>query len=380
MASPDILDFERLLAPIAGENPAGTDLRQDTSSNPVYYRIKDARSAARAAERRREALDASELDGGSAGTVQEWRTVLELAPDVLAERSKDLEVTAWLIEALVRTHGFAGLRDGFRLARELVEGFWETLYPEEDEDGVLTKVAPLAGLNGEGAEGTLIQPIRKVPITDSPDLGAFGLWHHEQGSKLLEIPEDKRAQRIAAGAVTLEQFEQSARASPALFYRTIVPDLELCQTEFGRLNAALQERCGADAPPSSRIDGMLAAAMEVLQTFGKDALAQDVAQDAAGEAAPGADGAAPAGRSTSEASVAADGQIRTRDDAFRTLLKVAEFFRQAEPHSPISYTLEEVVRRGRMPLPALLAELIPVGGARRAFLTAAGIKPAEDEA
>ena len=42
--------------------------------------------------------------------------------------------------------------------------------------------------------------------------------------------------------------------------------------------------------------------------------------------------------------------IRTREDAFRTLLKVAEFFRKTEPHSPISYTLEELVRRGRLPL------------------------------
>lgn len=376
MASPDILDFERLLAPIPGELPAGTDLRKDSSPDPVYYRIKDARSAARATERNLEALDESELDGGaSAGMAQEWRAVLELAPEVLAGQSKDLEVTAWLIEALVRAHGFAGLRDGFRLARELVEAFWETLYPAEDEDGVLTKVAPLAGLNGEGGEGTLIQPIRKVLITDSPDLGSFGLWHHEQASKLLEIPEEKRAQRIAAGALTLEQFEQSARATPADFYRTVVPDVELCRAEFGRLNTALQERCGADAPPSSRIDGMLAAIMEVLQTFGKDALAQPDAEPAA----EGSGAASGAGRSASEgASLAIGGQIRTRDDAFRALLKVAEFFRQTEPHSPVSYTLEEVVRRGRMPLPDLLGELIPDPDARRAFLTAAGIKPPEE--
>jgi type VI secretion system protein ImpA len=43
---------------------------------------------------------------------------------------------------------------------------------------------------------------------------------------------------------------------------------------------------------------------------------------------------------------------------------IANFFRQTEPHSPISYTLEQTVRWGRMPLPELLSELIPDEKAR----------------
>lgn len=376
MSSPDILDFERLLAPIPGDQPAGSDLRKDSSPNPIYYQIKDARSAARAAERNLEALDdESDAERESAAPLKEWRTILDLAPKVLTEQSKDLEITAWLIEALVRFHGIAGLRDGFRLARGLIESFWDDLYPVEDEDGVLTKVAPLAGLNGEGAEGSLIQPIRKVPITDGVDPGPFGLWHYEQASKLLEISEEKRAQRVAAGAVTLAQFETSAKATAPDFYRTIIPDLELCQSEFGQLNAALKERCGPDAPPSSQIGTVLAAVMDVLQTFGRDAVATD-------GTAESADGAADGSATPSQATPGspAPTTLQTRDDAFRTLLKVAEFFRQTEPHSPISYTLEEVVRRGRMPLPELLAELLADSEARRAFFLTAGIKPPQEEA
>jgi len=43
---------------------------------------------------------------------------------------------------------------------------------------------------------------------------------------------------------------------------------------------------------------------------------------------------------------------------FNTLLEVAKFFRQTEPHSPLPYLLERVVRWGKMPLPLLLRELI----------------------
>ena len=41
-----------------------------------------------------------------------WRTVRELALKTLTETTKDLEVAAWLTEALVRSHGLAGLAAG----------------------------------------------------------------------------------------------------------------------------------------------------------------------------------------------------------------------------------------------------------------------------
>ncbi len=52
------------------------------------------------------------------------------------------------------------------------------------------------------------------------------------------------------------------------------------------------------------------------------------------------------------------GQIASREDALRALGEIANFFRRTEPHSPLSYTLDEAVRRGRMTWPELLAEVV----------------------
>src|SRR5947208_13126434 len=109
MPSPEVLDFATLLAPIPGDNPAGADLRADASPSSPYYAVKDARSAARAAERQ------LLLEGDENASPPDWRPVLQHGSKVLAERSKDLEVAAYMIEALVRLQGFPGLRDGFRL-------------------------------------------------------------------------------------------------------------------------------------------------------------------------------------------------------------------------------------------------------------------------
>jgi type VI secretion system protein ImpA len=69
------------------------------------------------------------------------------------------------------------------------------------------------------------------------------------------------------------------------------------------------------------------------------------------------------------------GSVSGREDALRTLLRVAEYFRVHEPHSPISNSLEEIVRRARMPFAELLAELLNDQNTWRSMMISAGIKP-----
>ena len=90
-----MLDFDQLLSPIAGDGPGGVDLRLDPSPTSTYYSVKDARSTARAAERQR-LLEGQESDGSA-----DWRPVLERGCAALAEKSKGLEVAAYVVEALL---------------------------------------------------------------------------------------------------------------------------------------------------------------------------------------------------------------------------------------------------------------------------------------
>ena len=99
-----IVDFEQLLAPISEERPTGIDIREDESPTSAYYEIKDARNAARADERNQAAIPEVERQES-----QHWKSILELAPRILTEQAKDLEVAAWYTEALLRKHGLAGL-------------------------------------------------------------------------------------------------------------------------------------------------------------------------------------------------------------------------------------------------------------------------------
>src|SRR5919109_2365728 len=159
MPSPVTIDFQALLAPIPGENPAGESLRFH-STDRTYDAIQEARRSD------------DDLDQGEwvhKIKTSDWPAVIEIATKALASKSKDLQVAAWLVEALVKRHGFAGLRDGLRLLWELQERFWDSLYPSIDDGDLEPRAAPLLGLNKQ-----LPASIRQVPITQ----GEAYAWLH----------------------------------------------------------------------------------------------------------------------------------------------------------------------------------------------------------
>ncbi|HVS34284.1 MAG TPA: type VI secretion system protein TssA [Gemmataceae bacterium] len=363
MASPETLDVKQLAAPVAGPNPAGADLRAEAGPGSLYYRVKDARTAARAAERR-------ELTGEADAPPPDWRPVLQHGVEALAGKSKDLEIAAYVVEALVRLHGFAGLRDGFRLTRELIDAFWDGLYPLPDEDGLETRLAPLAGLNGVDSEGTLPAPILRVPISDGPD-GRLSSAHYQEAQALAKTTDVKvREKKVAAGATTPEALQKAVAETPPAFFRTLVEDLTQCQEEFGKLCAALEKRCGADqTPPSSNIRNALTTCLDVIKDAARDKLQAQATNGVTNGQAPATHAAG------SPAPPAPPNEVCTREDAFRELLKLADFFRRTEPQAVLSYALEQVVRWGKLSLPELMMELIPEEAPRKSLFKQVGIRP-----
>ena len=381
MATEPVIDVESLVQPIDGDSPTGSDIRQDVSPQSVYYQLKDARSAARAAER------SADADTDEGGLLPEWRTILELAPTVLTSQAKDLEVAAWYIEALTRAYGFAGMRDGFILSRRLVEDYWDGLYPEPDEDGIETKVAPFSGLNGEGGPGTLIQPIRKIPLSDGEE--PFAAWQYEQALEIAKIvDEEKRQRRIDGGAMSMDGIETSVRETPPTFFRELLDDCQAAIDAFKALSDAFDAAAGQDAPPTSNIRNLLQEVHGIAVSISRDRLPAEAAAETAvadGMAGDGAVGevsaagapAGPGGAPGGGVGGVPTGSVQSREQAFQVLAKVADFFRTNEPHSPISYVLDDLVRRGRMSFPELLSELLDDADARRRLLMSAGIKPAD---
>jgi len=372
MTVAEYIDVDTLLDPISDDQPVGEDIREDISPNSIYYQIKDARTAARATERRIIMEDDRDAMGN---VVSEWHQVLELAPLILKEKSKDLEIVAWYIEALIRVDGFASLHQGFRLAKELVERYWDNLYPLPDEDGIETRVAPITGLNGEEGEGTLIGPIHQVLLTQGYTDQAYAGWHYLQAKELEKItdPEKKQA-RIDSGSVSLSQIKRSALETPMSFYEALIGDIDQCIETYDQMTSAFTEAAGKDAPPSSNIKNALQEIKTIVSFLTKDMFTSESSAEEPEESLTGSEQGVQA-----KASMSLSGDITSREDAVKALHKVSEFFRRTEPHSPVAYSLEQAIRWTRMSLPDLLTQLIPDNGAREEYFRLTGMRASSEE-
>ena len=100
MPSPPILDFDALVAPIPGDDPAG-------SSVPfaVSQQLEEMRK-----EVDLDSFPANDPTRPEASKKADWLGTIKLTQETLRDTSKDLLIAARLTEALVKVYGFVGSR------------------------------------------------------------------------------------------------------------------------------------------------------------------------------------------------------------------------------------------------------------------------------
>ena len=351
-------DFEAILAPLAGDQPTGVDLRQDFAPTSIYFRLRDARAQARDAERQADAQDSDE------GLPVLWRPVATMAIGALKSTSKDLEVATWLTEALVRMAGLSGLMAGASVIGGLVERHWDGLFPMPEEGDMEIRVAAVAGLSGQGADGTLMQPLRKVALFRRPDGSPFSLWQYQAAVELSGITDPaRRAQRIDSGVLPFEEVEKEARVAGTTHWSAQRELITKTLASWKEMERAFDEKAGDASPSANRVRDLLEFVAETCRRF-----APPDATDGAAEmtSATAGDGSAV---------VATTGGVTGREQALRQLTEIAAWFKRNEPSSPIGFTLDEAVRRARLGWPDLVAELVSDETARHSLLTSVGIKP-----
>ncbi|MBI3898988.1 MAG: type VI secretion system protein TssA [Gammaproteobacteria bacterium] len=361
MAGSSLLEVEALLKPISAENPAGVDLRLNISAESAYQRLREVRIQARNRER-------SALAEGVASyvNVSDWAPILDVAPTLLTSSAKDIEVTSWLIEALVRRDGFKGVAVGFNLANQLIERYGETLYPLPDEEGVATQLAPLIGLNGFGGDGALIPPLKAIPITQGASCGPFAVWQCEQAMEVSRISDpNKRQARYKQGAVSKDDIDRAVVETPTPFFQTLQTDIRAALAVYEAFRATVDKYCQSDPQPTGKIYETLNASHQTLIYLAGSRLV--IADDGEGDMN--------ASNGTAGGHVGLNsGLIQDREAALKSLRSAANFFRRTEPHSPISYAIEQAVYWSELSLPDLMRELLPDESARNKYQTLTGIR------
>lgn len=237
------VDIDKILAPIPGANPAGEDLRY----SQTYEDIKEARRADDPFDRGAWQHDIKTSD---------WDKVIKVAVDALIKKTKDLQIAAWLTEALINTDGFDGLSTGLKIVIGFLSDYWDNVYPVIEEGDMEFRAAPLEFMNEK-----LVTLIKGIPVTDGKVTSAYSYlkWQESRSvgyeadtkNQYGDTDEGKRKRReefIGEGKISAEDFDSAVALSSIPFYELLAVKLKTCRNEFKKIDEILDEKFGSKAP------------------------------------------------------------------------------------------------------------------------------------
>ena len=328
-----VTDIKSLLAPISESNPTGEDMSFSTE----FSEIKEARRADD---------DLPQGEWARENKVAEWASVQQRTIDLLQTRTKDLQLAAWLSEALTHQHGFPGLYAGMTLMREIMMAYWDTLYPPIDDE-LAIRAGKISWLNS-----TLAPVIETIPLTAQSE-GGYGLRHWNEAKDV-----DNVARRDPAAAkrlvdeenkLTSDAINKAVAATPEAFYESLYSDLVACQDAFKLLDNLVDMKFADEAPSLANLKNVIESCSQLVTRIAKE------------KGMLGADGDAGSqneGRVSTRMGAEPGGRLGSREEALRKLAEVAQYFRANEPHSPVAYLVDRAAKWGHMTFDQWLQEVI----------------------
>lgn len=351
--------WNALLKPISDAEPSGKFFLYE----PLYDQIREARF--------------HEDDSLPQGIWQrdlkkaDWTKVETLCVEALQEKTKDLQIAAWLTEAWLVQYGIEGFAKGMELCRLLAQTFWDSVYPALRTEDPEYRLAPLTWINEKLEERLYFITITKPTDLTQTSLSFADYTKAQQNDTLARRDPKMAREQEKTGELTLPQFKRSQTLTPSSFYRNLHEQLHACLSEarafeelvssklkgyeglLVRLRATLQEIL-------KFVDGCLEDRREVIPE------SSDTPAQSKGNTM------------TEKGTSGMGGPIKSREDAYQCLAEAADFLAHLEPHSPTPYLVRRAITWGSMSLIDLMQEIVHDPNDYRQILQLLGVPHKSD--
>lgn len=341
--------LEPLLAPLPGPDSAGVALRYD----PQYRQIQNARQED----------DASLPMGEWEAPLRQadWSEVAGLCCNVLATRSKDLQVAAWLSEAWLRLYGADGMLAGVNLLLGLIERYWDGAWPRIEDGEHEPRCSPFVWADRNLA----LACAQHLPLLKNEEGEPPWLYLEDWRRSAMRGAGNGQASETKEHGIDPDLVRRLAKQPLNQAYlRNQLPKLESIRLTWRKMGQALDERLGLDAPGLRTMDEQLSALIRTASN-----LLNDIADG--GDAFEATDSALIAEAPIVDGGVQPEtfADCTGRDQAYRQLGLIADYLRSIEPHSPTPYLLRKAVDWGRMSPEELMRDVMQDDGTFARYLS-----------
>lgn len=341
------LEFEYLLQGISAEHPCGIDF---SFSNDFHVIIKA------------KTQDDPLLDQGEwvyESKQADWQFVHDKTIELLREKTKDIRLYTWLIEAWSHLYGFEGVARGLQLTQQSLERYWLEIHPVIEEHDLDQRLGLLQGFIVQIPR--LIKQISLINSAPFYSLGDYEAFRHQRNLQMKQSQD----QSSENGAIqSLEHFEQLLLNTEKSILSQNNQYLLDIQTHWQQLKTTLDQLLGLDAPGFAATDSQLESIFTSIRRIYKtDTFIQNPVTSLNPTLTPEPNTSSPIMMNTPSPNMQnfrpqAQSHLANRQQAMRLLEEIAQYFQSHEPHSPVSYMLQKTIKWSQMPLHEWLAQVI----------------------
>ncbi|NOH85826.1 type VI secretion protein [Vibrio sp. 03-59-1] len=377
-------DVSQLIEPISADSPCGPYLKNNKS---VFRPLRNEFNVAQTSLRKLSQNPSAEvLDDLKDENHQNWLQLSESLFDQLSNSSRDIELIGWFFTSqMLLDPSLNSAANTLHWLAELVEHQWGHLNPviasgklkSDTEAGwaaeqTRAKVKAFFQMVGDSEQSSLVYaPLLLQPLV--ADVSFFEYQSSEQKGAISQLKQHVSSNIAHERTEILQKLESVHR----------------CFVELERLRKttlAYSQISGVSAPNFGFLKSLLTKYDYALQQLTnmkfepkKSATTQGAQSEGANEA-PSVDEPTPQKAQLSTQVSAQEGLMNSeqssqifcssnlaetastnsmnRDLAFHQLRELSDYFRQSEPHSPVSFLLEKAIRWGYLSLPELMKEMM----------------------
>ncbi len=422
MAMATVLDdiVQQLLQALPGDAPAGRWMRYEREFMEIPKLREEDDPSLPMGEWERPIVKA------------DWRKVADACVQLMRNHTKDFQLAGWLCDAWIRTARMDGLCAGLLLTSGLAERYWGDAWPAIEDGDTDRRVAPFVWMNAnlpmtlrlnvvllptalhrakavtlldweraptaDDAKSGDGQPLSRREIRDSvqPSDGN-GLRelsrHASEGLATLQALggclDDKLGQDSPSLSKIAATLEAARMAADSLLQELPAPvevpvEAPVADVPVAEAVAAVAKDGESAGPSLESLESLESLGQSLgqqsLQSLGQslgqslESLGQPLSfQSQALENKAGVLQNSP----QNKAGVPQNAQnaLRSREQAYETLMAVATYLQAIEPHSPTPYLVQRAVALGQMGLPQMVKEVSASAGSLDKFFELLGIAP-----
>ena len=343
-------DVDAFLQPISEQHKCGEDL----SFSNDFHEIKQAKMQ-----------DDILLDQGDWVTEPkqaDWSFVAIKSTELLQNKTKDIRLFTWITESWAHLYGFEGIEKALTLSYRILEEYWLDLHPLIEEDDLDQRLGLLQGLITQ-----LPSLIKQVPLTTAQPfytLADYDKRLYQQN--LIRKSSDDFSQNDKSNV--MEEFDLAISATHRSFQLNNFQNFQNIFEPWEKIKVVLDTLMGLEAPSFANVDAQLSNLQITLKKIYRIE-AVSIAQNTPPEVVtspqqnveqPHIQELAPTMNNQSQYSFQATPQshIQNREQALVVLNQISQYFKENEPHSPVSYMLEKTIKWSQMPLHEWLNQVI----------------------